>query len=59
MNSAERVADAGAVSSIFIWLTSHALQWMPILQAVSLMVAIVAGTFAIVFHIIKLWERFR
>lgn len=54
MNSSERIADAGALSSIFIWLTSHALQWMPILQAASLLVAIVAGTLAAIFHLKKL-----
>lgn len=54
MNSAERIADAGAVSSIFLWFTSHALQWMPILQAVSFIVAIIAGSLAAIFHMKKL-----
>lgn len=57
MNSTERIADAGALSSIFIWLTSHALEWMPILQAASLMVAIVAGSLAALFHLKKLLGR--
>lgn len=54
MNSPERLADVGAASSGFLWLTSHILQWMPVLQALSLIVAIIAGILAAVFHIKKL-----
>jgi hypothetical protein len=54
VNTPERLADAGAASSFFLWITSHALQWMPILQALSLIVAIIAGILAAAFHIKKL-----
>jgi hypothetical protein len=54
VNTPERLADAGAASSFFLWITSHALQWMPILQALSLIDAIIAGILAAAFHIKKL-----
>lgn len=57
MNDPERLADAGAATSVFLWLTSHALQWTPILQAVSLLVAIVAGMLAAIWHLKKLLEK--
>ena len=50
----ERLADTGAAASIFLWLTSRALEWMPILQAISLIVAITAGALAAMYHARKL-----
>jgi hypothetical protein len=51
LDSKGALADAGAASSIFLWFTSHALEWMPILQALSLLVAIAAGCAAAYYHI--------
>lgn len=50
------MADISAGGSLFLWATSHALQWMPVLQAVSLFVAIVAGVFAICVHLKRLMQ---
>lgn len=53
----ERMADAGAVASGFLWLTSVALKWMPILQALSFIVAIVAGICAIYYHLTRAHKK--
>lgn len=53
----ELLADAGAASSIFLWLVSHALEWLPIVQFLSLTVSIIAGTFAALYHLGKLTEN--
>lgn len=58
MNSPERIADAGMFTSFFFWLVGRALEWMPILQAASFIVAIVAGTLAVTVHLVKLYDRF-
>jgi len=59
MHNSERVADVGFLSSIFLWVTSHMLDWVPILQVVSLAVAIIAGSLAAVVHGFKIWDRIR
>jgi hypothetical protein len=61
MSTPEKAADIGAASSVFLWLTAHALEWIPILQAISLFVAIIAGVLASAFHVKKLiaWVRGR
>ena len=52
----EKLADTSAAASFFLWLTSHALEWMPVLQAASLVVAIIAGLFAAAYHLKRLLE---
>lgn len=54
--SVEKIADAGACTSILLCVSAKALEWMPILQALSLFVAIVAGVFAICVHLKKLLQ---
>jgi len=46
----ERLADAAAVGAWTLWLSSHALAWMPVLQAFSLVVSIVASLTAIAYY---------
>lgn len=46
----QRVADAAAATSAFGWVASWATDALPIIQAVSGIVAIVAGCFAIAYH---------
>lgn len=48
-----RVADAAAATSAFGWVASWATDALPIIQALSGIVAIVAGLFAIAYH----WKR--
>jgi hypothetical protein len=54
--SHERLADAGAAASLGLWLTSLALEWIPVLQALSLIVAIVAGILAGAYHLKRLMQ---
>ena len=46
----ERLADAAAVGAWTLWLSSHALAWMPVLQFVSLLAAIVASVTATIYY---------
>ena len=48
-----RVADAAAATSAFGWLASWATHALPIIQAISGIVAICAGLFEIAYH----WKR--
>lgn len=52
----QRVADAAAATSGIGWLASWATDALPIIQAVSGIVAIVAGCFAIAYHYRRLFR---
>lgn len=47
----ERVADVAAGTGWILWLTSHALELMPILQFLSLLAAIAASIAATIYYI--------
>lgn len=51
--SQARLADAGAVTSIGGWFVSMAVQAAPFIQDLAGIIAIVAGVFAIRFHVVK------
>jgi hypothetical protein len=51
MTHQERVADAAVASGWVLWLGSHALELMPILQFMSLLAAISASIAATVYYI--------
>jgi hypothetical protein len=53
MNDHERFADAAAASGWVLWFTSHALQWMPVVQFVSLLAAMAASIAATLYYIKK------
>lgn len=53
MNHQERMADAAAASGWVLWITSHAMQWMPVVQFVSLLAAIAASIAATLYYIKK------
>lgn len=46
----ERAADAAAAGGWVLWITSHALQWMPVLQFLSLLAAIAASIAATIYY---------
>lgn len=50
-----RLADAGAATSIVAWLSSIAVQALPIIQLIAGVVAIVAGVLAARYH----WKKAR
>jgi len=50
MTHQERAADAAVASGWLLWLTSHALQWMPVLQFISLLAAIAASIAATIYY---------
>lgn len=52
----QRVADAAAATSAFGWVASWATDALPIIQAFSGIVAIVAGLFAIAYHYKRLFR---
>ncbi len=53
MNDPTKAADTAAIGSWLLWLSSYALQWIPILQALSLIVAIIAGGCAAYYHLTR------
>jgi len=53
MTSSERAADAATAGGWILWLSSHALQWMPVVQFLSLLAAIAASIAATIFYIKK------
>ena len=59
MDAPEKLADTAAATSISMWIISHALEWMPVLQAVSLAIGIIAGILGAVVYMIRIVDRFR
>lgn len=53
MNEHERAADAAAASGWALWIASHAMQWMPVVQFASLLAAIAASVAATIFYVKK------
>jgi hypothetical protein len=51
MDQHERVADAAVAGGWLLWLTSHALELMPLLQFASLLAAIAASVAATLYYI--------
>ncbi len=45
--------DASAATSLLVWLTSHALEWMPVLQWLSLCIVIITGTCSAVSYLVR------
>lgn len=50
----ERAADAAAASGWIFWLASHALDWTPVLHALSLAVSILASIAALIYYISRI-----
>lgn len=53
----ERLADMGAAGSILAWLSSVAVQTLPIVQWIAGIVAILAGLCAAYYHLKKANDR--
>ena len=51
MSDHERAADAAAATGWVLWITSHAMTWMPVVQFVSLLAAIAASIAATVYYV--------
>lgn len=51
MTHEDRVADAAAAGGWVLWATSHALQWMPVVQFISLLAAIAASIAATIYYL--------
>lgn len=46
----ERLADVAAAGGWVLWITSHALTWMPVVQFLSLLAAIAASIAAVIYY---------
>ena len=57
MNPQERAADAAVAVSVGGWLTSWAVDALPVIQALAGMVSIVAAGFAIAYYVQRLTRR--
>lgn len=53
----ERLADAGAAGSVLAWLSSLAVQTLPIVQWLAGVVAIIAGLCAAYYHVKKVRQK--
>lgn len=51
MTGQEKFADTATATGWTMFLVSHALEWVPVLQFVSLLVSIVASIAAIVYYV--------
>lgn len=49
-------ADVGVLSAIGLWMLSHAITWLPVVQFLLGVVGIVAGVSAACYHLKKLRE---
>ena len=55
--TSERIADAGAAGSVLAWLSSLAVQTLPIVQWLAGVVAIIAGICAAYYHVKKTRQK--
>jgi hypothetical protein len=51
MTHEERAADAAVAGGWVLWISSHAMQWMPVVQFISLLAAIAASIAATIYYL--------